>query len=154
MPHEDGYSSPEMERVHYDDLAIPESFDVRTQWPECSAVTGHVRDQSSCGSCWAFGSTEAFNDRYCIATKDASKLFSPEDTNACCSGLVCSGSMGCNGGQPSGAWNWFTKTGVSSGGDYESIGDGKTCKPYSLQSCAHHVEPPPGVVACDTLPGE
>ena len=38
-------------------------FDVRTAWPQCSSASGHIRDQSSCGSCWAFGSTEAFNDR-------------------------------------------------------------------------------------------
>ncbi len=60
--------------------------------------------------------------------------------------------MGCNGGQPSGAWKWFTNVGVSTGGDYSDIGNGKTCKPYSLPSCAHHVDPPAGMVACDTLP--
>jgi len=79
---------------------IPESFDVRTNWPECAAITGHVRDQSSCGSCWAFGTTTAFNDRYCIKHGDAATLFSPEHTNSCCSGSNCGGSAGCQGGQP------------------------------------------------------
>lgn len=134
--------------------AFPEAFDVRTQWPQCSAISGRVRDQSSCGSCWTFGSTEAFNDRYCISTGDSRTIFSAEDTNACCSGRECSFSMGCNGGQPSGAWNWFTKTGVSSGADwaeYEAK-DGSSCKPYSMVTCAHHVAPPAGMVACDTVP--
>ena len=80
--------------------AIPESFDARTAWPHCAAIIGHVRDQSSCGSCWAFGSTEAFNDRHCIATGDTKTLFSPEDTVSCCKGLTCNFSMGCDGGQP------------------------------------------------------
>jgi len=60
-------------------------------------------------------------------------------------------SMGCNGGQPSGAWNWFTKTGVSTGEDFGDIGKGQSCKPYSLQTCAHHVDPPEGMVSCTTL---
>jgi len=131
---------------------IPESFDVRTNWPECAAITGRVRDQSNCGSCWAFGSTEAFNDRHCIATGDATTVFSAQDTNSCCSGIHCKFSNGCNGGQPSGAWKWFTETGVSSGGDWAQVGTGSTCKPYTMQSCAHHVAPPAGMVACDTLP--
>ena len=111
-----------------------------------------MRDQSSCGSCWAFGSTEAFNDRYCIRSGDASTLFSPEDTAACCSGFSCSMSQGCNGGQPAGAWKWFQKTGVVSGGDFANMGDGSSCQPYSLQACAHHVAPTGDMVACDSLP--
>lgn len=154
MPNEEGYEAPLKEQTQFSisDDAIPESFDVRTAWPECAAITGRVRDQSVCGSCWAFGSTEAFNDRYCIATGDAKTIFSAEDTNACCSGAACSFSNGCNGGQPSGAWKWFTKTGVSTGGDYADVNTGATCKPYSMQSCAHHVAPPAGMVACDSLP--
>lgn len=118
---------------------IPESFDAREGFPDCADVIGHIRDQSDCGSCWAFASTEAFNDRLCVAKGDKT-LFSVEDTLACCSGFSCGMSMGCNGGQPTAAWNWFTKAGVVTGGDFEDIGSQKTCLPYEFEPCAHHVE--------------
>jgi cathepsin B len=154
LPGEAGFYEPELEKTTFTvaSSTIPKSFDARTNWSKCSNVIGRVRDQSNCGSCWAFGSTEAFNDRYCIHTGDNTKVFSPEDTVSCCSGMHCKMSMGCNGGQPSGAWDWFTKTGVSTGADWAQMNTGETCKPYSMQSCAHHVAPPAGMVACDTLP--
>lgn len=119
---------------------IPQEFDARTNWPKCSVIST-VRDQSACGSCWAFASTEAFEDSRCIATGE-NTLFSPEDTAGCCSGFACGMSQGCNGGQPSNALNWMTKTGVVTGGDYfnKSNAEGG-CKPYSLAPCAHHVPP-------------
>jgi cathepsin B len=51
LPGEKEYIAPDLEKVYFTipDSAIPESFDVRTAWPECSSVTGRVRDQSSCG---------------------------------------------------------------------------------------------------------
>jgi cathepsin B len=153
MPGEAGYAAPENERTTFKEGDVPDSFDVRTQWPQCESITGRVRDQSDCGSCWAFGSTEAFNDRYCIQTGDATTVFSAEDTLACCSGLKCQMSMGCNGGQPAGAWNWFKTYGVTSGGDYADVGQGTTCKPYEFPSCAHHVEPTDGMVSCEDLNG-
>jgi len=66
LPGEDGYAAPALERTTFKNTAIPESFDVREAWPQCAEITARVRDQSNCGSCWAFGSTEAFNDRFCI----------------------------------------------------------------------------------------
>ena len=56
-------------------------------------------------------------------------LLSVEDTTACCGLLNCGFSMGCNGGQPSGAWGWFHKTGVVTGGDY---GDDNYCLPCTF----------------------
>mmetsp|Transcript_17476 Transcript_17476/g.35075 ORF Transcript_17476/g.35075 Transcript_17476/m.35075 type:complete len:343 (+) Transcript_17476:25-1053(+) len=146
LPHEDGYwgELPEKDMEAADD--IPTAFDVREAWPDCADVSGHIRDQSACGSCWAFGSTEALNDRMCIATGDKT-LLSPTDTVACCGMLQCM-SMGCNGGQPSAAWSWFTKTGVVSGGDEVDVGSGSTCEPYPFAACAHHVDPSPEYPAC------
>jgi len=154
LPHEDGapdYVPPEKTAAMFTtaDSDIPEAFDVRTNWPECAAISGMVRDQSNCGSCWAFGSTEAFNDRHCIATGDTKSILSPEDTLECC----YMNSKGCSGGYISGAWRWFKLEGVSTGGNYEDIGKGTTCKPYSMQSCAHHTDDvPAGYVPCEDVP--
>jgi len=118
---------------------IPASFDARTNWPECTVIAD-IRDQSACGSCWAFGSTDSFQGRACIATgKDV--RYSVEDTAFC-----SDAGDGCQGGNT--AWDWFTYTGVSTGGDYTAIGDGDTCLPYSLAPCAHHVPASSKYPAC------
>lgn len=41
---------------------LPDEFDSRTNWPNCPTIQ-EIRDQGSCGSCWAFGATEAMSDR-------------------------------------------------------------------------------------------
>lgn len=129
---------PPREKSEYTATApkdLPASFDARQKWPECPII-GHIRDQANCGSCWAFGSTEAFNDRICIASGGKfTEELSAQHTTSCCNLLHCF-SMGCNGGQPSLAWRWLTNNGVVSGGDY---GDTKSCWPYELAPCAHHV---------------
>jgi len=115
---------------------MDDSIDWRTK--STCVVVKKIRDQSACGSCWAFGSTETFEDRRCIATgKDVE--FSTEDTAGCCKGFACGMSMGCGGGQPTAALKWFAKEGVVSGGDFFDIGKDTSCKPYELQPCAHHV---------------
>lgn len=126
---------------------IPAAFDARTAFSKCTVIS-KVRDQSACGSCWAFGSTEAFEAAQCIKTgKDVE--FSTGDTAGCCKGFACGLSMGCGGGQPSAALNWMTRTGVVTGGDYGDMSSPTGgCVPYPFKPCAHHVPPSSKYPAC------
>eukprot|EP01063_Lacrimia_lanifica_P032213 TRINITY_DN545_c0_g2_i1.p2 TRINITY_DN545_c0_g2~~TRINITY_DN545_c0_g2_i1.p2 ORF type:complete len:326 (+),score=127.36 TRINITY_DN545_c0_g2_i1:54-1031(+) len=114
---------------------LPASFDARDAFPKCPVI-GHVRDQSSCGSCWAFGSTETFEGRRCAHTGE-NIAFSTEDTTSCCNLMAGCFSFGCGGGQPALALTWMSKTGVVTGGDF---GDKDGCRPYSMAPCAHHTK--------------
>ena len=137
-------------KIH-DDLSlvnIPDEFDARTQWPQCSTI-GFARDQANCGSCWAFASTEAFNDRLCINSNGNFKQFlSTQATVDCCNLIHCF-SFGCSGGQPAQAWNYFKSYGIVSGGNYEDIGKGQDCLPYQVQTCSHHIDDP-SLPTCDS----
>jgi len=120
-----------MTHTGFDAAALPTSFDARVQWANCSSI-GEIRDQSDCGSCWAFGAVEAASDRICIETNGASQPhLSAEDLVGCCSSC----GMGCDGGDPSSAWSWFTTTGVVTGGNYNNTA---WCSAYSLPNCDHH----------------
>jgi len=123
-----------LKQIHHDvDLsAIPESFDSRDNWPDCPTIK-EIRDQGNCGSCWAFGAVEAISDRICIASNGAQQFhLSAEDMVDCCSSC----GFGCNGGYPESAWEYWVRTGIVTGGNWNS-NDG--CQPYSIQACEHHV---------------
>lgn len=113
-------------------MKLPDSFDARQQWPNCPTIQ-QIRDQGSCGSCWAFGAAEAISDRLCVQTKGkVSVEISAEDLLSCCD--ECG--MGCFGGYPSAAWDFWSSTGLVSGGLYGSkVG----CRPYSIAPCEHHI---------------
>ena len=50
-------------------MLLPPSFDARRHWPICAEVISHVSHQGSCGSCWAFITTDVAADRLCIASQ-------------------------------------------------------------------------------------
>jgi len=112
---------------------LPTNFDARTQWTNCPTLK-EVRDQGNCGSCWAFGAVEAMSDRMCIASNGTKNFhFSAEDVMSCC-GFSCGN--GCNGGYPAGAWQYYERKGVVSGGQYNTK---QGCLPYEIPACDHHV---------------
>lgn len=114
--------------------ALPETFDARLQWPQCPSI-GLIRDQSDCGSCWAFGAVEAATDRICIET-NATKtpMLSAQDLLTCCSDC----GYGCGGGYLPSAWSYLTSTGVVTGGNYNDSTTRAWCQAYSLPNCDHH----------------
>jgi len=108
--------------------AVPATFDARQQWPKCSSI-GFIRDQASCGSCWAVSATEVMSDRHCIGSNAANQPYiSDEDVMTCCS--YCG--SGCDGGYPLQAFRYWASTGVVTGGPYDSH---QGCQPYEIKPC-------------------
>lgn len=94
--------------------ALPESFDSRTQWPDCIHP---IRDQGKCGSCWAHAASEVLSDRFCIASNGAvNVVLSPEDMVSC--DYL---DRGCNGGILQLSWTYLVLRGIVT----------DECKPYT-----------------------
>lgn len=118
------YSEPNFE--------VPTSFDSRAQWGKLCPSTLEVRDQASCGSCWAFGAVEAMTDRICIHSNgQQTPRISAQDLLTCC--FTCG--SGCEGGYPTAAWEHFKSSGIVTGGPYNSS---QGCQPYTIPACDHH----------------
>ena len=73
---------------------LPKSFDARKQWPKCANLIGTIREQSSCGSCWAVAVGSMVSDRLCIRRSEL-RRYSPHPDPAFMASeadiLACSG---------------------------------------------------------------
>lgn len=101
---------------------IPDSFDARTQWPGCVHA---IRNQQQCGSCWAFGATEALSDRFCVS-KNVQVILSPEDLVSC-----DDSNDGCQGGQLQSAWQYMANPGVVADSCFPYTAGGGSAPPCS-----------------------
>ncbi len=101
-----GDSSPEVEAATIADDEpeignLPTNFDARDRWGRC---VHPIRVQGHCGSCWAFGTTEAMSDRFCIQGVDV--ILSPQDLLSC-----DKSNDACNGGIIMKALEYIEKNG-------------------------------------------
>ncbi len=91
----------------------PLNFDGRTKWP---TFVHPVRDQQSCGSCWAFSASEVLSDRLAIASNGALNfVLSPQDLVSC-----DKTELACGGGWPGNAADYMQSTGIPT----------DSCEPY------------------------
>ena len=67
-------------------------------------LTG-IKDQKSCGSCWAFVGSEQLETYAAIKGEELVEL-SPQEL------LSCSPSLGCQGGNTCDALNWLRRVGI------------------------------------------
>jgi len=123
----------DMPRVDYRPLLhfanLPTSFDSTQQWPDC---IHSIRDQKHCGSCWAFAGSEVLSDRFCIASKGATKdILSPQYLVSC-----DSSDEGCQGGILPYEWEFLENIGTVTDAclPYHS-GDGSAYACSSFQKC-------------------
>ena len=124
---------PENKKVEYiKDNDVPTEFDSRTNWANCVQP---IRDQESCGSCWAFAASTTLAWRLCISTQgEKNFMLSPQDLVSC-----DEGDYGCNGGSMVNAWNYLLNTGIVSDScyPYES---GSGSVPACRKTCVNEEE--------------
>eukprot|EP01012_Entosiphon_sulcatum_P025230 TRINITY_DN3054_c0_g1_i1.p1 TRINITY_DN3054_c0_g1~~TRINITY_DN3054_c0_g1_i1.p1 ORF type:complete len:294 (-),score=40.68 TRINITY_DN3054_c0_g1_i1:8-862(-) len=114
---------------------LPTSFDWRNKdGKNYVTVSRNQHIPQYCGSCWAMATTSALSDRIRIQRtgKWPDIEVSPQVIVYCVPG-------GCNGGDPTAAYDYMTSTGIPSETcqNYVALGTGNECTPiHTCQNCA------------------
>eukprot|EP00163_Fabomonas_tropica_P000630 TRINITY_DN103_c0_g1_i6.p1 TRINITY_DN103_c0_g1~~TRINITY_DN103_c0_g1_i6.p1 ORF type:complete len:335 (+),score=96.73 TRINITY_DN103_c0_g1_i6:120-1124(+) len=119
-----GPKLPTLPKAMVKEGEIPKEFESDKQWPNCPTIQ-QIRDQSACGSCWAFSSVESMSDRLCIHGVAQNVSLSSAEMAFCCASC----GQGCDGGYPIAAWQYWVDNGLGP----------TTCDPYPFPSCDHHI---------------
>lgn len=104
-------------------VSLPGSVDWRSQ----GAVTA-VRNQGSCGSCWAFAAIGAVESAWKIAANQL--LFLSEQQVLDCA----RGTLGCKGGSPEAAFDYMQRHAICTEGSYPYAEVQKTCGDSSCRA--------------------
>jgi len=125
VPGDEQYETSEV--VDFEvNMDVPDSFDSAENWPMCSVIA-NVRDQSSCGSCWAFSTTGSLEGAKFVKTGELVPL---SEQNL----LDCDHQdLGCSGGLMDNAFKFDEKSGgLCSEADYPyKAKQGKVCNPMN-----------------------
>jgi len=115
--------------------SLPKEFDSRKQWPGCIS---EVRQQQSCGSCWAFSGSTTLADRFCVATNGKIKtVLSPQDFVSC-----DKSNYGCLGGLLDKLWTYLENTGIVEEQCFPYVsGDGKNIPQCLNNACIDIANP-------------
>lgn len=108
----------EQDRSWVEDLLTRPRLDYRDM-----GRVSRVKDQGSCGSCWAFATTGAIEG--ILASQNRSILLSEQNLVDCSSRY---GNKGCSGGLMDAALRYVRDYGIMSGKDYPYKGEDGTCK--------------------------
>ena len=110
----------------------PDSVDWRTK----AGVVTPVKNQGSCGSCWAFSATETMESALAIATGKAATELSPQQIVSCAPNpQKCGGTGGCDGSTQELAFQ-YTEAGLTSEADYPYTQVTGTCEQSKIKPVA------------------
>ena len=92
------------------EIPLPLNFDARIKWPNCIDT---IKNQKSCGACYAISASSSFSMRYCIRNNLTNIInFSSQHLINCLSG--------CKGEFPDIVWTYFNEKGIPK----------EECEPY------------------------
>jgi len=92
---------------------LPSSVD----WREAGIIT-EAKNQGSCGSCWAFATTEQIESYAALANITVDPLSAQEITTCTPNPLNCGGSGGCRGSIPQLGYNYVQLFGLTTNDEY------------------------------------
>jgi cathepsin L len=99
---------------------LPTSVDLRN-----TGYVGAVKNQGSCGSCWAFSAVAALEGAY--YKKNGKSIILSEQNLVDCSSAY--GNYGCNGGMPGNAFNYVIgNKGIDTSSSYPYAGVTQSCR--------------------------
>lgn len=109
---------------YIESITIPYEFNWAKKVPECFTVP--IKDQDSCGSCYAFSATFSLAKRMCLFDRKYTSLdLSPQDLISC-----DSQNNKCHGALLSKIWDYLEKDGVAA----------ESCIPYSSYIDSDQIE--------------
>lgn len=103
--------------------ALPNGID----WRVHGGVSGRVKDQCACGSCWSFGATGALEGRYAIKNNLIDHVYFSEQFIIDCFWDL--NDHGCNGGNSENVFNWAANelSGFTTENDIQYLGINSYC---------------------------
>jgi len=125
---------------------LPASVD----WRESNTITA-IKNQGSCGSCWAFCTTEMIESYAAIATGNLTELSSQQVTSCTPNPLSCGGTGGCHGSIPQLGYTYIQLFGSVSEEDYPYI-SGTTSDTEDCVYDLGNATPVVGITGYNTLP--
>ena len=130
-------------------LAVPTaSTPAAINWEGADCIH-EIRNQGSCGSCWAFATASVASDKCCLENKDFGWL-SPQELMSC-----DKANSGCNGGLAATAFQYVNKNGLVPEACYPYAAVDKACPTACKDGSSWadaHVCKCKAVVDCGTLP--
>lgn len=109
------------------DIEVPEVSFINVtaddvDWREKQAITP-IKNQGSCGSCWAFSAVESIESDAFLFGKYSLYELGPQQVVSC-----DKGSNGCNGGDPATAFKYVASNGMEKESDYPYTAKDSSCK--------------------------
>jgi cathepsin L len=113
-----------------DSADIPDSID----WRDHEGIVTDVKDQGSCGSCWAFSAAETFESHLALATgTPATKLSAQQIVSCSPNPQHCGGTGGCDGSTQPLAFDYLQTAGLTTEADYPYTQRTGTCEQSKIK---------------------